>query len=103
MLTSNNFVKGMNTDIHPKYQEEGTYRLALNAVLETFEGQSPSITNEMGNSICASIPDGKVVNGHTLTDTHDIVIALYDPNGEHELGIYNPITCTYTTQLIGSC
>lgn len=53
MLTSNNFVKGIEQDIHPKRQPEGTYRYALNAVAETREGALPSLSNELGNYYCA--------------------------------------------------
>lgn len=51
MVTSNIMAKGMNQDIHPKFQTEGTYRSALNAVLETELGESPSISNELGNEV----------------------------------------------------
>lgn len=54
MINSNNFVKGINQDIHPKYQQEGTYRYALNAVLETAQGDQPSISNELGNIYCGT-------------------------------------------------
>ncbi len=51
MITSNLLMKGMNQDIHPKFQAEGTYRTALNAVLETELGEAPTISNELGNEV----------------------------------------------------
>lgn len=107
MLTSNTFAKGMSTDVHPKFQPEGTYRFALNAVLETELGELPAIANELGNQICAlNYPTHKVLIGHSLTDNEDIILFLYDPTlprPEHEIGIYNPIDCTYTTKAKGAC
>lgn len=102
-MTANQFTKGINQDIHPKFQEEGTYRFALNAVLETEEGEYPSISNELGNVLCETLPENKVIIGHTLTDNEDIVLALYDPNGNHEVGIFNTLTCTYSSLAIDSC
>lgn len=103
MLTSNQFVKGLNQDIHPKYQEEGSYRFALNAVLETEFGEQPSISNELGNELCGEWPEGKVPNGHVLLDNDEVFVTLYDPNGDHEVGILNSSSCTYTTLSIDSC
>lgn len=107
MLTSNNFTKGLNTDIHPKHQEEGTYRFALNAVLETKEGDIPSISNELGDVFCAfGFPADKKIIGHTLTDDDDIVVFVYDPDPDrpsHEIGIYNPNNCTYTKIVGDQC
>lgn len=101
MTTSNNFIKGINQDIHPKHQLEGTYRYALNAVVESKLGELPAISNELGTAYCAKDwPDTKILIGHTLTDTDDIVVFLFDPDPDrplHEIGIYNPTTCQYTT------
>ena len=44
----------MNQDISPKYQEEGSYRMALNSVIETQEGDMLMISNELGNESWAS-------------------------------------------------
>lgn len=103
MLTSNNFLSGLNTDVHPKNQPDGTYRLALNAVVETGEGDISKLINELGNSLCNALPEGKSIHGHTLTDTNDVILLLYDPEGIHELGIYNSAGCTYTPLLYGEC
>lgn len=105
MLTSNTFTKGMNTDILPKNQPDGTYRYALNAVVETEDGDLPSISNELGSaSACTNYPSGKKIIGHTLTENPDItVLFLFDPNDEHEIGYYDSATDLYTTVAKGSC
>lgn len=100
MQSSNNFYAGIDQDIDPKYQKEGTYRYALNAVLETTEGDLFNISNEKGNVYdSAGFPTTKKIIGHTLTDNHEIVLFLYDPDvrPEHEIGIYDPLVGTYTT------
>jgi hypothetical protein len=104
MSDSNTFTRGINTDLHPKFQEEGTYRFALNAVLETKNGEIPSISNEESNNVCAtSFPSGKKVIGHALTETDDVIVFLYDRNGNHEIGKYSGTTCKYETLVIGNC
>lgn len=103
MLTSNQFTKGLNQDILPKFQEEGTYRFALNAVLETEFGEQPSISNERGNILCGEFPEGKTLVGHVLLDNDEVFVALEDSAGQHEVGILNANSCVYTTLSIDSC
>lgn len=95
----------MNTDVLPKFQPEGSYRLALNAVVETSDGELPSISNELGNAqACSNYPVGKQIIGHTLTEDPDVtVLFLYDPNDEHEIGYYNSSTELYSTVAKGAC
>jgi hypothetical protein len=54
MITTNTLNKGLSQDIHPKFQPEGSYRYALNAVLETNDGNIGAISNELGNTYCAT-------------------------------------------------
>ena len=103
----------MNQDIHPKYQPDGTYRFALNAVLETQDGEFPGISNELGNIGSATgYPVNKKVIGHVQADNEEIILFLYDDTAynstsmtgeDHEIGIYNSCTNTYTTVAIGRC
>lgn len=104
MQTTSNFIKGMNQDVHPKYQVEGSYRMALNAVLETNEGELPLISNELGNVKCSNnFPENKIIIGHTLLPDNAVVLFLYDPEDVHEIGLYDPTSCNYTTKLKGEC
>jgi len=104
MLATNTFTRGINQDTLPKFQPEGTYRYALNAVLETENGDTPTVSSELGTTYCAiDWPTDKTLIGHTLTDSDDIVLFFYDPTPfrpEHEIGIYNPNTCRYTTLVV---
>lgn len=107
MLASNIAVKGMNTDVLEKFQPDGTYRFALNAVLETASGDIQGISNEEGNTYCAvGFPTSKKVIGHVLTDTEEVILFLFDPASNrpaHEIGSYNPSSCSYTTIAKGEC
>lgn len=104
MQTTSNFIKGMNQDVHPKYQVEGSYRMALNSVLETSDGELPVISNELGNIKCANdFPESKTIIGHTLLPDNTVVLFLYDPSGIHEIGLYDPSHCSYTTKMKGEC
>jgi hypothetical protein len=77
MSNSNNFEKGLNQDVHPKYQLDGTYRFALNAVLETQDGEFPGITNEIGNiGSATNYPENKKVIGHVQADNEEIILFL---------------------------
>lgn len=104
MLTSNTFQVGMDQDSSPKFQKEGTYRYALNATLESFEGDKPSIITDLGNSLCASgIPERTTIIGHTLIDDGTFVLFIYDPalsRPAHQIGYFNQHTCTYTPIVI---
>jgi len=98
--TSNQLTVGINTDIHPKFQQEGSYRFALNAVLETREGDQGTISNELGNTVCATLPYFTKIIGHAATENEEIVLALFHKaavNPVHEIGLYNPLTCSYTS------
>ena len=82
MQTSNNFTKGLNQDIHPKYQPEGTYRYALNAVIETETGQLPSLSSEIGTYYCqVNWPTGKTLFTAAVkpVSADDIVKLTFEP------------------------
>ena len=105
MLQSNT-VSGMVQDVHPKNQPKGKYPFALNAVLETSEGNLSTISNELGNVLCATNFPDKTIIGSVQTDTNEVVLFLYDDAGrrpEHEIGLYNPDSCSYTTIAKGAC
>lgn len=99
--------KGMNDDVHPKYQPEGTYRMALNAVLESREGDLATISNELGNIESASdYPTTKKIIGSKLLNDGTSVIFLFDPKTsrpDHEIGIFDPKQYKYTTYVKGEC
>lgn len=104
--TSNQLSAGLNTDTHPKFQPNGTYRFALNATIETREGDYGTLSNEIGNVTCLELPYGTKIIGHATTENEEIVLFLFHKSSIsplHEIGIYNPLTCTYITIGRGNC
>lgn len=96
MIASKGLIKGMHQDNNPRYQPDNTYHSALNAVVETTDGDLMSISNEMGNlQELTTYPlndDGipKKIIGHRLLDDGTTVLFLFDPKSErpdHEIGI----------------
>lgn len=103
-MTQNSFSLGIEQDVLPKFQPSGKYRTALNSVLETEVGELLSISNEKGNLVCADdLPTSKILIGHVLLDNDEAFLTLYDPDGNHEVGILNTSSCTYTTLSIDTC
>jgi len=96
----NNFEKGLNKDVIPKLQPPGTYRYALNSVLESEEGDYGVLINELGNSSCVSTP--YPIIGAVQTDSQDFIVFLTD-DVNSEIGILNTSTCTYKTLINDAC
>ena len=104
MLTSNQFIKGMNQDVHPRMQPEGTYRFARNAVLETTNGEWGAISNELGNKVhsSTSLPN-KVLIGSVYTENGNAILFFYSSDNQHEIGRYNTASGQYTSLIINEC
>jgi hypothetical protein len=66
--------KGLNTDVSPETQPEGTYRWALNAVAESEEGNIGFLTNEEGNYTCGSIDADWAIIGHVYIGDDEAII-----------------------------
>lgn len=93
------FNKGIQTDIIPKLQPKDSYRFALNAVLESSEGNRGSLPNELGNKL--SFTTDSTIVGHCQLDDDTIVLFLVGKSSE--IGIFDPTSNTYTSLLIEDC
>lgn len=89
------FSSGMMTDPLPAHQPTGSYRFALNAVLETLEGDYPSLSNELGEVLHSSLP--LTIIGHCLTDDSNSIILFSTDDYESEIGELNLSSKNYTT------
>lgn len=96
------FSKGLVTDTIQKAQPQGSYRFALNAILETKEDGHGALSNELGNELCVSLPEGFAPIGHVLTDGDDIVIFATD-NIESIIALFNPKTKTLNIIVQDTC
>lgn len=93
--------KGINTDSSEENQPEGTYRFALNTVLESSEGDFISLSNEQSNSIYTQVTEGYIIIGSIGIGESNIAIFLCkEDNTSSEIGIldknsnYTPIVNT---------
>lgn len=66
--------KGMNTDVSPETQPEGTYRWALNAIAESEQGNIGFLTNEEGNYTCGSLDPDWTIIGHVYIGKDEAII-----------------------------
>jgi len=104
MLTSNQFIKGMNQDVHPSMQPPNTYRFASSAVLETSEGEWGALANELGIAVhsATNLPVKKLI-GAVNTEDGNAVLFFYDSSGLHEIGTYSISSGQYTQILQNEC
>lgn len=88
-------VKGLNTDYSPINQPKGTYKYALNAVLESNEGDIFQLSNEEANVFVASLKDDYKIIGTVYIGDDETVI--FSTNNIHsEIGIFNSKNNFYT-------
>lgn len=103
--TTNVFLKGMTSDMHPLTTSQQEYTDALNATLITFNGNEQMMQNDMGNT---RIQDSKTGNIMGLREgfipigmkEHGgiMYIASVNNKGEGEIGIIPSPVITYQPQ-----
>ena len=70
-------VKGLNTDYSSINQPKGTYKYALNAILESNEGDMFQLSNEEANTLVASLKDGYKIIGTVYIGDDETVILIF--------------------------
>ena len=92
------FNGGMNTDISPLVQEQGSYRYALNTLEMSDEGEQGFISNEESNLDVASFPLGYIPIGKVYIGDGEICVFLVNPDENiSEIGVFNTKNNTYVT------
>lgn len=93
-------IKGLNNQVNPTDQPQGTYRHAKNAVINT---DKLAIESELGHTLFSKPDiDGTIV-GNVVLDDGRIVIFLDQGKStgtgslNSEIGLYNPQTAAYST------
>lgn len=87
--------KGLNTDYSLINQPKSTYRFALNALLESSEGDFMQLSNENGNKLSFSLKEGFLCIGTVYIDDDETVIfSVNKPLNSNEkaiseIGIFN--------------
>jgi len=92
----NQFTKGLNTDVDPLYQTEGTYRYALNFSPQSSQGNQGALSKTRGNSLDIQLANDETIVGMCNTDTDDIVVFISSVNTS-KIGYYNANTKEFTT------
>lgn len=91
------FQKGMNPDVHPSVQPEGTYRYALNAVNQSDDSIAAGLYNEMGTTLCANLKEGYLLRGATFIEERNqwVVFSYNRGLNKSEIGFIDLDRCVY--------
>ena len=91
---------GLHLDNSPIDQPENTARFALNAVLDTSDGDSMSYSKEMSNSLSHALNTDYTLVGSIKIDGNNVI--LFSTNGTtSEIGLFNK--GNYTTLINTPC
>lgn len=86
----NNLEKGLNLNLQPEFQPEGTYRFALNA----YKSMQPvGLLNEEGNELCIDLDGYEILGNNLLLHTNNFIIFLKKGLFSRIL-LFNTETCT---------
>lgn len=94
------FAKGMIKDVDPRFMPEGNYLNAINAVLNSHQGDVFKIGNEQSTIKCAHIPY-TLIGAIALQDGTTAVFSTND--SDSEIGILNVFDCSYRTLVNDPC
>jgi hypothetical protein len=80
--------KGLNTDSSPQEQAKDTYRFALNAIMESEEGDLGFISNEEANENYTNIPTDFIIIGKVYIGNEQTLLFLVNEDEtEDQIGI----------------
>lgn len=89
--------RGISTDNSPAYQTKDFYRFALNAVAETNDGNTSSLSCENSNETCYTLPEDYVPIGKKyMRDNSHVLFLVHKNETTSEIGIVDKDN-NYTT------
>ena len=97
------FNKGLNTDISPLKQPDGTYRFALNAVYETADGNFTDLSSEEGNTPCSQLQQDDVLKAVNLLDDNSRLLFVYNTSTNTSIIYREDDKCNLETIIFTSC
>src|SRR6478609_2089071 len=102
-LTPASATLGLNLDSSIAQIENTELTFALNAILENFDGQSISYSNEPANEFCCQFPSGYQVNGSRNIIEEDIILVwlVNSSTGDSEIGTVEK--CQYNKKINSKC
>jgi hypothetical protein len=92
----NQAMLGLNTDNISQQIKPGTLTYALNAQIDSFDGNMITYQNEQSNVLCTEFKTGfKVIGTYSIVEQNRTIIFMTNPyTGESEIGeLSNVITC----------
>lgn len=89
--------KGLYLDTSPHLQPKGTYRFALNTVIDTELGDIGFISNEESNSLCLTLEDRVIVGNCYISKDETAILSVSNDETISEIGILNTTNCEYTS------
>lgn len=95
-INPNQAILGLNTDNISQQVKPGTLTYALNAQIDSFDGQMVTYQNEQSNVLCSEFKTGfKILGFHSIVEQNRTIIFSVNPfTGESEIGeLNNVITC----------
>lgn len=115
------FLKGMVKQASGKQQPEGSWNFALNALFGSWDGDSASITNEVGNEVCFGVVDEytdplnppiieqnyTLIGASILVDNKFVLFfsrfLITDSEPITIIGIHDPINCNFEILVKTNC
>lgn len=84
---------GMNTDSIPSQVKPGSLTYALNAQIDSFDGNMVTYQNEQSNVLCSEFKTGYRIIGHySITEQNRTILFMTNPyTGESEIGELNNV------------
>lgn len=93
--------KGLQTDVSPIMQPQGSYRFALNAINDSTDGAMGTLTNEEGNFNCANLQGYEIVGSVYMENDET---ALFVTNGgTSRIVVFNEDMCSTNVVVQANC
>lgn len=102
MTSTKYFVGGMNSDDAPTYVSDQEYTYALNATLETLDGQTGVLSAEKGNKEIGVLPNGYWLIGSIPTNSNSFIWFAVNDKGDSSIGEFTPNGIAQYTELINT-
>lgn len=100
----NTFVKGINTDLDPIKQPDGSYRFALNVSNSSSHDNNTDRNSDESNASCFVIKPEEILKGTQLLDNNDKIHYIYNrTTGKSIISLQKNNTCDREDLIITSC
>ena len=104
---TNSFSNGMNWDTHTDLVKPEQYESALNAVIETTDGDLGGLSNECSNNLCYPFQDDMIVIGSVkvvknMIDQYVLFLAKPD-RSDSAIALFDPASCTFRKVIQNPC